>query len=41
VAVASYWSAALAYTAFLYAIYLVLALVGWRAWRRPLREAQV
>lgn len=33
VAVASYWSAELAYTAFLYAIYLVLALVGWRAWR--------
>lgn len=33
VAAASYWSAELAYTAFLYAIYLVLALVGWRAWR--------
>lgn len=32
VAVASYWSAALAFTAFLYAIYLVLGLAGWRAW---------
>jgi len=40
VAVASYWSAELAYTAFLYAIYLGLALVGWRAWRRSLREAR-
>jgi len=34
VAVASYWSAELAYTAFLYAVYLVLAVVGWRAWAR-------
>ena len=33
VAIASYWRADLAYTAFLYAIYLVLALVGWREWR--------
>lgn len=32
VAIASYWSADLAYTAFLYAIYLVLGLTGWRAW---------
>ncbi len=34
VAVASYWSAELAYTAFLYAVYLVLAFVGWRSWAR-------
>jgi len=39
VAIASYWSAELAYTAFLYAIYLGLAVVGWRAWRRSPQEA--
>jgi nicotinamide mononucleotide transporter len=33
VAVASYWKAELAYTAFLYAVYFGLALTGWRAWR--------
>lgn len=33
VAVASYWKAELAYTAFLYAVYFGLALMGWRAWR--------
>jgi nicotinamide mononucleotide transporter len=36
VAVASYWSADLAFTAFLYAIYLGLALWGWRAWRKSI-----
>ncbi|HEY0944813.1 MAG TPA: nicotinamide riboside transporter PnuC [Opitutaceae bacterium] len=36
VAIASYWSAALAYTAFLYVIYLGLAFAGWRAWRRAM-----
>jgi nicotinamide mononucleotide transporter len=40
VAIASYWSAELAYTAFLYAIYLGLAVLGWRAWRRSPREAR-
>ncbi|MDI1319020.1 MAG: nicotinamide riboside transporter PnuC [bacterium] len=40
VAVASYWSAELAYTAFLYAIYLVMGLVGWRAWRRAMQGAK-
>ena len=40
VAVASYWSAELAYTAFLYAVYLALAVVGWRAWTKSLREAR-
>jgi nicotinamide mononucleotide transporter len=35
-AVATYWSATLAYTAFLYLVYLGLAVVGWRAWRRAL-----
>lgn len=34
VAIAAYWKADLAYTAFLYAIYLGLAVVGWRAWAR-------
>lgn len=38
VAVASYWSAELAYTAFLYAIYLVLGLMGWAAWGRAWRK---
>jgi nicotinamide mononucleotide transporter len=34
VAIVSYFRADLAFTAFLYAIYLVLAVLGWRAWRR-------
>lgn len=34
VAIAAYWKAELAYTAFLYAIYLGLAVVGWREWAR-------
>jgi nicotinamide mononucleotide transporter len=34
VAVAAYWKADLAYTAFLYVIYLGLAVVGWREWAR-------
>jgi nicotinamide mononucleotide transporter len=33
VAVASYWKAELAYTAFLYAVYFFLAVAGWRSWR--------
>ncbi|MFI5358234.1 MAG: nicotinamide riboside transporter PnuC [Opitutales bacterium] len=37
VAIASYWSAELAFTSFLYAVYLGLALVGWRAWRRAMK----
>jgi nicotinamide mononucleotide transporter len=40
VAIASYWSAELAYTAFLYAIYLGLGLIGWREWARGLGKAQ-
>lgn len=39
VAIAAYWKADLAYTAFLYAIYLGLAVVGWREWRRAENEA--
>ncbi|MDB6167322.1 MAG: nicotinamide mononucleotide transporter [Verrucomicrobia bacterium] len=39
VAVASYWSAALAYTAFLYAIFFVMAFIGWREWRRAMKGA--
>ncbi len=37
VAIVSYWKADLAYTAFLYAIYLGLAVVGWRAWLRAMK----
>jgi nicotinamide mononucleotide transporter len=36
VAVASYGSAELAFTAFLYLIYLGLAVAGWREWRRAM-----
>jgi nicotinamide mononucleotide transporter len=32
IAIPAYWRAELAYTAFLFAIYLVLGWVGWRAW---------
>jgi nicotinamide mononucleotide transporter len=34
VAVWSYWAANIYYTSFLYAVYLVLAVIGWRAWTR-------
>jgi len=34
VAIAAYWKADLAYTAFLYAVYFGLAVVGWREWAR-------
>ena len=34
IAIPAYWSAELAYTAFLFGIYLVLGLAGWRAWWR-------
>jgi len=39
VAIVSYWSAAMAYTAFLFTIYLVLAVLGWREWSRAMRRA--
>ena len=39
VAIASYWQAQMAFTAFLYAIYLVLAVLGWREWRRAMKGA--
>lgn len=39
VAIAAYWRAELAYTAFLYALYLVLGLAGWRAWQRAPRAS--
>lgn len=38
VAIASYWKADLAYTAFLYAVYLVMAFLGWRAWHRAMQK---
>lgn len=34
VAITAYWTADLAYTALLYAVYFGLAVVGWRAWAR-------
>lgn len=34
VAIVSYWRADLAYTAFLYAIYLVMGMAGWSQWAR-------
>ena len=37
VAIASYWKAELAFTAFLYAVYLALAVGGWRSWRRAMQ----
>jgi len=40
VAIPAYWNADLAYSAFLYVIYLALAVAGWRAWARALREGR-
>ena len=40
VAIPAYWNADHAYTAFLYLIYLVMAVAGWRAWRRAMKEKQ-
>jgi nicotinamide mononucleotide transporter len=37
VAIAAYWKADLAYTAFLYAIYLGLGLSGWREWAKAMK----
>ncbi len=37
VAIPAYFSAELAYTAFLFAIYLVLGLLGWRAWWKAMQ----
>jgi len=37
IAIPAYWKAELAYTAFLFAIYLVLGLTGWRAWWKAMR----
>ena len=38
VAIASYWRADLAYTAFLYTVYLVMAVIGWKQWTQARRE---
>ena len=38
VAIPAYWSAELAYTSFLYLIYLALAFEGWREWRRAMKK---
>jgi nicotinamide mononucleotide transporter len=40
VAIPSYWSASLAYSAFLYVIYLGLAFEGWREWHRAMQANQ-
>ena len=40
VAIAAYWSAELAFTAFLYGIYLVLGLLGWVEWAKAMRAAE-
>ena len=37
IAIPAYWSADLSYTAFLFGIYLVLGLAGWRAWSKAMR----
>lgn len=37
VAIPAYWSASLAYSAFLYVIYLGLAVAGWVAWTRAMK----
>ena len=37
VAIPAYWSAELAYTAFLFAVYLVLGLAGWWSWVKARR----
>ena len=39
VAVVSYWRADLAYTAFLFGVYLVMAVIGWREWSRAMSSA--
>lgn len=40
VAIAAYWKADLAYTAFLYVIYLGLAVLGWREWARACKGGE-
>lgn len=37
VAICSYWLGGLYYTSFLYTIYLVMAFIGWREWRKPVQ----
>ena len=38
VAIVSYWSADLAFTAFLYAIYLAMSFAGWREWLKAMKK---
>ena len=38
IAIPAYWSAELAYTAFLFLVYLALGLAGWRAWWMAMRR---
>jgi len=40
VAVVSYWRAELAYTAFLFGVYLLMAVLGWREWARAMKGAK-
>lgn len=37
VAAGTYWAAGLSYTAFLYVIFLIMGLLGWRAWYRAMK----
>lgn len=39
VAICSYWLGGLYFTAFLYAVYLILSFVGWREWHRSMKAA--
>ena len=37
VAVITYWAAGLVFTSFLYALFLVMGIAGWRSWSRAMR----
>jgi nicotinamide mononucleotide transporter len=41
IAIPAYWNADHAYTAFLYLIYLGMAVAGWRQWRRAMKEQTI
>ena len=40
VAVVTYWAAGLAYTSFLYLVFLGMGLVGWRTWYGAMKTEQ-
>jgi nicotinamide mononucleotide transporter len=41
IAIPAYWNADHAYTAFLYLIYLGMAVAGWKQWRRAMKEQTI